>query len=246
MTSWTNTVLYGLINYINSRPNPLYHTIFGVHCELTQKDLTLITISRPQEQSGNMRKGSDNGKDTNPEPICFTLIRKVHSVTTGILVLTRPTFSQRTVLTRQLGIIWEQQIVTVATAVNAVDGRDNFDAEGSDQLLFVNEFECAVQPGSLVCISTAIGATQGTEGGWKIVVGRLQWTDARSGSELMLEYETESKAPIRHNINLIKESHVRAGRTIHIASVSRRPPVIYLEGGEDESTGGLWHDCINK
>ncbi|KAJ7813784.1 hypothetical protein B0H14DRAFT_2604590 [Mycena olivaceomarginata] len=177
MTSWTNTVLYGLINYINSRPNPLYRMIFGVHCKLTQKDLTLITISRPREQSGNTRKGSDNGKDTNPEPICFTLIGKVHSVVSNdmvvpdhrILVLTRPTFSQRTLLTRQLGIIWEQQIVTVATAVNAVDGRDNFNAEGSDQLLFINEFECAVQPGSLVCISAAIGATQGTEGGWKIV-----------------------------------------------------------------------------
>ncbi|KAJ7820003.1 hypothetical protein B0H14DRAFT_2600248 [Mycena olivaceomarginata] len=167
--SWTNTVLYGLINYINSRPNPLYRTIFGVHCELTQKDLTLITISRPREQSGNTRKGSDNDKGMDPEPICFTLIGKVHSVTTGILVLTRPTFSQRTLLTRQLGIIWEQQIVTVATMVNAVDGRDNFNTEGSDQLLFVNEFECAVQPGSLVCISAAIGATQGMEGGWKIV-----------------------------------------------------------------------------
>jgi hypothetical protein len=42
----------------------------------------------------------------------------------------QPTFSQRTLLTRQLGIIWKQQIFMVATAVNTVDGRDNFNAEG--------------------------------------------------------------------------------------------------------------------
>jgi hypothetical protein len=87
MTSWTNTVLYGLINYINSRPNPLYRTIFGVHCKLTQKDLTLITISRPQEQSENTRKGSDNDKGPDPEPICFTLMGKVHSVVSSDTVV---------------------------------------------------------------------------------------------------------------------------------------------------------------